>query len=71
MISKGETLVAVNSKNLGRHPDSIYHEEYMKKTKNSKRPMTAWIKLVKNITTDQKCGVKEAIKYIKENNLYK
>ena len=36
----------------------------------AKRPQTAWNKLVAKIAKQEKCNVKEAIKYIKENNLY-
>ncbi len=71
--SKGGALVAVSSKNLGRHKDSIYHEEYLEKQKSkhkAKRPQTAWNKLVTKITKQEKCNVSEAIKFIKANNLY-
>ena len=71
--SKGGALVAVSSKNLGRHKDSIYHEEYLENQKSkqkAKRPQTAWNKLVTKITKQEKCNVSEAIKFIKANNLY-
>ena len=36
----------------------------------SKRPPTAWQTLVKQVMTEQKLNMKDAMKYIKENNLY-
>ena len=70
--SKGGALMAVSSKNLGRHPDSIYHDEYLKKQakQKAKRPQTAWNKLVTKIAKQEKCNLADAIKYIKQNNLY-
>ena len=37
----------------------------------NKRPATAWQTLVKQVMTEQKLSMKDAMKYIKENNLYK
>ena len=36
----------------------------------NKRPATAWQTLVKQVMTEQKLNMKDAMKYIKENNLY-
>jgi hypothetical protein len=36
----------------------------------NKRPPTAWQTLVKQVMTEQKLNMKNAIKYIKDNNLY-
>jgi hypothetical protein len=35
-----------------------------------KRPQTAWQTLLKQTMTEQKLNLKDAIKYIKDNNLY-
>ena len=42
----------------------------LKSKSQSKRKQTPWTKLVTKITKQQKCGVAEAIQYIKENELY-
>ena len=36
----------------------------------NKRPPTAWQTLVKQVMTEKKLNMKDAMKYIKENNLY-
>ena len=36
----------------------------------NKRPATAWQTLVKQVMTEQKLNMKNAIKYIEDNNLY-
>ena len=36
----------------------------------NKRPPTVWQTLVKQVMTEQKLNMKNAIKYIKDNNLY-
>ena len=37
----------------------------------NKRAPTAWQTLVKQVMTEQKLNMKDAMKYIKDNNLYK
>ena len=36
----------------------------------NKRPATAWQTLVKQVMTEKQLNMKDAMKYIKENNLY-
>ena len=43
---------------------------YSSMSGGNKRPPTAWQTLVKQVMTEKKLNMKDAMKYIKENNLY-
>ena len=76
-IKKGTKFLLDNKDtivNVGKAGFDAYKKSkggaLMAVSSKAKRPQTAWNKLVTKIAKQQKCNVREAIKYIKENNLY-
>ena len=82
-VKKGTKFVLDNHETIGKVGKAAY-SAYQSSQKGGKlagsgivtagklvsKKQTPWTKLVQKIAKQQKCGVREAITYIKENNLY-
>ena len=77
-VKKGTKFVLDNHETIGKMGKAAYSAYQSSKKgggivtggKLVSKKQTPWTKLVQKIAKQQKCGVREAITYIKENNLY-